>query len=473
MVEVTGRRGEAPLASLASPRRWPLPGLLHLAVAILLAAIVVLGIQFSNALLEVLGQRLLAKGSIDWTLPVQLLFAFWAAITVVVATLMTVADLWDAPRQLGAAWDREAWLVFGTCRETLLGSLKRDEQVLGYLEVDHPDMRAPVLFERALLVTLLACLGASLVGVDQLVGMDGYQAFSLWLSLAPVATVVACAAVLWCRPSRALCGALALSIPLVHRVHWGVDPMTTGPALGLPAPALSVALAATVLAVLAHAWRGFSTRHLLVFTDLGARLFRVQGDDVALQGGAEHPLRVVATPLAAGCRLQIANREAKEKMRPVVVQDHEILARLRTLLGSRGLALDTEGSDEASGIAGRLGEVPLLGWVLIAALLVTTNLTLVPPVVGRLQVATLLEKHQAAWQRGATGELEAGLDALLETNPNLGPAVLIRERIRQQKPDQTASVEALQTFLDLRKAWTDTPLVDQAQALLAEAKGES
>lgn len=459
------------LDDIPTVRSWPMPGLMRVVVGSLVAGMLVVGIQMSNVLTVFVGKKLQAGVIGNWNTPVQLIFLGWVAILVVAAVILTIVDLWNAAPRDRAEQDRGGWELSMRARERLATGLK-GETLLAYTEADSPEHTAPLFFERLFFLLVVFAQVAGLVTLQRIAPIDGYQAFLLWLTFGLASTMVACAAMLYCRPSRSLVVALMVWTPIVQRVHFVIDPASTGPALGLPAGSLSVFLAALTVGTGLAVIRGRSSRRLFLVTTAGIRTVDVDGEEVSIHGRADLPLRVVGTPAPTGISLQVAGRNGEDKIPALRIAGSAALQELKGVLGAAfGDKAKVEGRDDTSGIAGRLGEVPLLGWLVAALLILVSQQSLLPPIIGWLQVNTLLEVYADDLAQGETRMMENALEGVLAMNPALGPAITMKASILLRKGKKAEAAKLLDGFLKAREPWADAPLVKQARKLREEAGG--
>ncbi len=467
MIELQPKGRQKPLTELRKPRFWPMPGLLHVVIGLIVVVLLAAGFLGSTHLLDLILKRSEAGTASGFGAGVHLLFAGWLGIAVAAALLLTVVESFGGPERLRAIFDQEAWFRYGKASAHIREILHKDEVPVGYVEVDHPDMSAPKLFERLFLLLLILSHVGVLAAVHRLASNDGYQAFTLWVSFAPVATLVVCGAFACCRPSSGFLILVMAIFPIFHRVHWKIDPVATGPALGLPPLSLPIGLVLLVLLTGIHLLRAQRDHSLLVVTNRGVRRFHVSGSEATLVDKADHPLVMVATPTASGCRMQIGGSQGREKLRPVHLVGPNESEAVAAAARPHSEKTILEGSGEPSGIAGRLGELPMLGVAFVLLLALVTHQMLLPPVIGRLETQRLLDQHQEEWVAGKGMPLADDLGKLLAANPALGPARLIRAQILADSghPDQAA--REVDEFLRRRAPWASSALVVQAEALRA------
>jgi hypothetical protein len=437
-------------------------------VGVLITGIFMAGAKTSQLALSWVFRRLQSGDIGDWTTPVLLLFYGWTGIIGVLGFLLSLPIVSGTGRRLSALVDHSAWELWEVYRRPIQETLRRDETPHAYVKVDDPRVSAPILLERLYLLFMFLGHALALGAIVQFLATDPYLASRLWMRYSLAIGLANLVAAGWCGTSFGFASAL-LATTLLFQITLGVlDPALTGPGVGLPPGCLSLFLIALSILGLYLNGRSFPQESLLVVTNRGLRRVHLEEAQVTAWQKADAPLLLVATPIAAGVRLQVGSQDGRDKLRPFRLSGDGAGALVRAELQTQDLKAELQGSDESSGIAGHLGQIPLLGWALLPALIGLTHFTLLPPQISRLQVETIFMTYREEWLNERPANLDAALTRLLEKDQDLGPALMTRAQILADKDQEEKARKLLDRLLTRRVPWQKHHLVTQAKALLKE-----
>ena len=466
MIRLSGRNTQAPREELPSAALFPLPGLLILGMIMVIAGIVFAGARTSDRMLSWIFAKIRSGSVGDWSMPVHLLYYGWVAIVGVMGVMLTMSELSGVGARQAAELYRQAWHLWDDFRTPIQETMRPDEEPLGYMSCDHRSLRAPVLFERLYLLFLLMGHIMAVGIINELVSTDPYLACQLWLRYGVVVGALSVTAAGWCGTSLGFSVMLLVVTFVGQAVLWAIDPALTGPGIGLPPFALSgILLALALIGVVKNA-RSDRGVALLVSTNKGLRRCELQGSQVTSWQKADAPLMMLATPFASGVRLQVGSLDGRDKLRPFRVAGDRTGGHIAKVLESKGMRADVQGDDESNGIAGRLGEVPALAWVLLVSIVFLTQRTVLPPLINKLQLATVFDAFKDELQAGQAENMDTALEKLLSANPDLGSAALTRAQIFLDQGKKDEARQLLEQIVVRRAVWQRTPLVAQAKTML-------
>lgn len=464
MIQISGRDTQASWKDLPSTSLFPTPGLPLILIGTAGVLAVVLGLEASELVLLWVFRKLQAgRGGGGWHLPVLMLYLSWSALVGVFGFLLSFPALAGTGRRLSALIDRNAWYLWDAYRKPIQETLRRDEVPVAYAQVDDPRLSTPLLFERLYLGFLALGHVLALTGVLQWLQLDPLMAGKTWAGYGLTTAVTSSLAVGWCGTSQGFAigiGALAIFTQIFLAV---LDPALTGPALGLPLGTLSAITLGLVGIGVSRNVREARPESLLVVTNRGLRRAHLEDGQVHAWQKADAPLLLVATPTATGVRMQVGSQDGRDKLRPFRLSGDGAGANVRAELHTQGLKAELQGSDESSGIAGHLGAVPLLGWILILVMIMGTHLSLVPSQVARLQMNTLFLGYQQEWASGKPENFEAGVAKLLASAPDLGTAQLTHARLLVELRQREEARKELEGLIARRASWPECRLVKQAK----------
>lgn len=468
MIRITGRNAQASWDDLPSASLWPMPGLLILVVCGIIGGILFAGAKTSGILITWIFAKIKAGTFSDWSTPLILVFYGWVAVVLVLGMLLTASDASGVGARESAELARNAWYVWDDHKEAIQELLRDGEVPRGYLQVDHRRMEAPALFERLYMLVLL--FGHILVvqAIQAMSPLDPYMAAAVWLRYglaSGLLNLVATAAL----PVSAGFAVALLVIAIVTQVALVVlDPALGGAGVGMPEYTLTLILILLPFIGVVVSARKASTNALLVATNRGLRRVVLARGQVKSWEKADAPLLMMATPTASGVKLQVGSKDGRDKLRPFRASGDAAGGKIRESLESQGLQVDLQGADESSGIAGRLGEVPAIGWILLLSIAFVTQKTVLPPVTNWFQVTSVFDAYGETWRDEHKGaELAEALERILDANPDVGPAQMTRAEILAEEDPDKARFE-LQRLIRRREPWPDTPLVVKATALIAK-----
>lgn len=466
MIRLPGANKPIRLEDLPKAKLWPLPGLFYLVMGVVLLGLVGSGLATSERMLAWIGSRLQTGSIRDWAMPVQVLFAGWCALLFVASLLLTVTELFGGVAREEAVWDKRAWFAYAHHRKEIDGGPMAGESKLGYAQVDHPDMVAPAFFERLFMLMLTIFQIGGLLLMYRLCAADPLHGARVFMKIGIGTTVIVALALAKCGVSRTFAIGVLLWTPVVFRVAWGIEPASTGPAMGLPP--FSLPIGAMVMLALAARASALATRDptLLFVSATGLRRIAVGKAGVRLVDRVDQPLVLAATPTATGSRIKVARKNGQGIMASVLVTGDGVAGRIAEMLVMADGRADRQGSDEPSGIAGRLGELNLLAWVLLIVLPLLVELALLPPLIQHLRLQSLREAYLEAWRGGDPAPLSTGLAPVLAQSPGYGPAALLQAKLLWELGKKDEAGLLAEKVLAERQAWPTHPLVERARRLL-------
>jgi hypothetical protein len=467
MIRITGRNAQAAWEDLPSASLWPMPGILILLVCGIIGGILFAGVKTSGILIAWIFTKIKAGVFSDWSMPLILVFYGWVALVVVLGILLTASDASGVGARESAELARSAWFVWDDYKGPVQELLRNGEVARGYLQVDHRRMLAPALFER--LYTLLLLFGHILVlqAIQAMNPLDPYMAAAVWLRYGLAAGLMNVVAVAALPVSAGFAVILLVASIVTQAALVTLDPALGGAGVGMPPFTLTLILVLLPFVGVVVNSRKSSTEALVVATNRGLRRVVLDNGQVTSWEKADAPLLVMATPTASGVKLQVGSKDGRDKLRPFRCSGDAAGAGIKEALESQGLKVDLQGADESSGIAGRLGEVPALGWILLLSIAFMTQKTVLPPVTNWFQVTSVFDAFGESWREEGKGEeLGQALERLLDANPHVGPAQLTEAEILAEGGDADKARFLLQRLLRKREPWPNTPLVVKAKALL-------
>lgn len=444
-----------------------MPGILILVVCGIIGGILFAGAKTSGVLITWIFAKIKSGAFSDWSTPLILVFYGWVAVVCVLGVLLTASDASGVGARESAELARSAWYVWDDHKGPIQELLRNGEDPRGYLQVDHRRMEAPALFER--LYTLMLLFGHILVvqAIQAMSPLDPYMACALWLRYGLAAGLMNVAAVAALPASAGFAVAL-LVIAIVTQVTLVVlDPALGGAGVGMPPYTLTLIMILLPFVGVVVNSRKSSLTALLIATNRGLRRVVLEGGQVKSWEKADAPLLMMATPTASGIKVQVGSKDGRDKIRPFRCFGDGAGAGIQETLEGQGLKADLQGADESNGIAGRLGEVPAIGWILLLSIAFMTQKTMLPPVTNWFQVTSVFDAHGDTWrEEGKGAELGEALGRILEANPDVGLAQLTRAEVLAESGEADKARFLLQRLIRKRESWPDTPLVVKAQALL-------
>lgn len=358
--------------------------------------------------------------ALAWGLPLLLVLVAWGLA-------LTQRRFAFEGRRL--ALRKQAWVLYGEFREAIAGHFEDDEEPIGYRVVDPPELSSSLLFRLAFFwLTLELILLAVITPLALRIHWptQGHHVWYLAMGLLSSLSLVALASF---RSPPVLRLFIQSAVPALHFGHGLVLGGSTLTPLGVPALALDLVLG--LLTGIAGYYLGQRERggSLLVLTTHGAHTFDPAGRETYRLGAVHRLDRIVLQRTPAGARADFLDAEG-EGLRGLAFEGPESIREMPERLAERGVSVTLEELPPADSVLAVTREPGLLGWSLIALLVLASGRLGQDLLTWQRLLREDLMVHLGTWSRGNPSPLHQGAVEALAEHPGFYPAQVLRALTR-------------------------------------------